>query len=335
MKDPFRLLIKKAFYRALPLLRAIWFPVKAIEYFILLPALALLPLSLAHRIFRFRSPWLVLLPSEKELISKNLSAAFEGRLTPGACRRTGAAYARFLSCLRFDAWVSSSCRVERLNPTVRFEGLAHLREAQDQGRGVVLLGCHTGFFYRFVFALARNGFEHRVLTMKTEETGRIVWRGRAERMLYRKILERMEAEPNIRVIYAGKAYGQVRDCLEQKAILLTKMDNPGSEEGEKDVRARFLGVDSAFSTELFELAKQCDAVCLPYIVRVDNHLCRIRIYPPFQAGNTSPSPDQEPAAQIESFLNLFEQHILSCPEQWWLWRDLGAFELGTDNSRNR
>lgn len=25
--------------------------------------------------------------------------------------------------------------------------------------------------------------------------------------------------------------------------------------------------------------------------------------------------------------NLFERHILCCPEQWWLWRDLGAFGL--------
>lgn len=326
MKDPLRFIVKKAFYGVLPLLRAIWFPAKVVEYFVVHPALSLLPLSLAHRIFRFRSPWLLLLPSERELILRNLSAAFTGRLSPGECRKTGAAYARFISCLRFDARLSSCCSVERLNETIRFEGLSLLREAQEQGRGVVLLGCHTGFFYRFVFALARNGYAHRVLTMKTEETGRIVWRGRAELILYRKILERMEAEPNIRVIYAGRAYEQIRACLEEKEILLTKMDNPGSRAGDRDVRVRFLGLESAFSTQLFEMARRHDALCLPYIVRVENHMCRIRIYPPWPEETRLDSADRDPAAQIAYFLNLFERHILSCPEQWWLWRDLGAFE---------
>jgi lauroyl/myristoyl acyltransferase len=327
MKDPIRFLTKQAFYGILPILRAIWFPIKVVEYFVVHPVLSLLPLSLAHRIFRLRWPWLLLLPSEKELILRNLSTAFPDRLSPRERRRTGAAYARFLSCLRFDAWISSSCSVERLNKAVRLEGLSHLREAQEKGKGVVLLGCHTGFFYRFVFTLARNGYEHRVLTMTTEETGRIVWRGRAELMLYRKILERMEADQNIRVIYAGKAYQQIKTSLEQKQILLTKMDNPGSDEGEKGVRARFLGLESAFSTELFKMARQHDAVCLPYIVQVDNHICRIRIYPPSPPGNQESPADEEVSAQIEYFLNLFEQHILSCPEQWWLWRDLGAFGL--------
>jgi lauroyl/myristoyl acyltransferase len=161
--------------------------------------------------------------------------------------------------------------------------------------------------------------------MKTDETGRIVWRGRAELMLYRKILERMEAEQNIRVIYAGKAYRQIKACLERKQILLTKMDNPGPEEGDKGGRARFLGLECAFSTELFKMARKHDAVCLPYIVQVENHICRIRIYPPSSAAIQDAPVDQEIPAQIEYFLDLFEQHILAHPEQWWLWRDLGAF----------
>jgi lauroyl/myristoyl acyltransferase len=326
MKDRVRFVAKKAFYGILPLLRAIWFPIKFVEYFVLHPALSFLPLSLAHRIFRLRWPWLLLLPSERELIVRNLSTAFP-RLSPGECRRIGGAYARFLSCLRFDAWVSTSCSVKRLNESVHFEGLSHLREAQERGKGVVLLGCHTGFFYRFVFALARNGYEHRVLTMKTEETGRIVWRGRAELMLYRKILERMEAEQNIRVIYAGKAFQQIKTSLEQKKILLTKMDNPGSEARDKGVRARFLGIESTFSTDLFNMARQQDAICLPYIVQVQDHMCRIRIYPPLPFRTEERSADEEASAQTEYFLNLFEKQILSCPEQWWLWRDLGGFGL--------
>jgi len=163
--------------------------------------------------------------------------------------------------------------------------------------------------------------------MKVEETGRIVWRGRAELLLYQRILERMEAEQNIRVIYAGRAYQQIKTSLAEKKILLTKMDNPGPEQAGKGVRARFLGIESVFSTELFKIARQHDAVCLPYIVRVDNHVCRIRIYPPSPSGSPGGSPEQEMSRQIVYFLNLCEQHILSCPEQWWLWRDLGAFEL--------
>ena len=286
MKDPIRFVTKQAFYGILPVLRAIWFPIKVVEYFVFHPILvhaAPLPgpqdLSVP---FALASP-----AAERERTDPaKLVDCLPGPLSPRERRRIGAAYARFLSCLRFDAWISSSCSVERLNEAVRLEGLSQLREAQEKGKGVVLLGCHTGFFYRFVFTLARNGYEHRVLTMKTEETGRIVWRGRAELMLYRKILERMEAEQNIRVIYAGKAYQQIKTSLEQKQILLTKMDNPGSEEGDKGVRARFLGLESAFSTELFKMARQHDAVCLPYIVRVDNHICRIRIYPPSPPGES-------------------------------------------------
>jgi lauroyl/myristoyl acyltransferase len=227
--------------------------------------------------------------------------------------------------LRFDAWLSSSSSAEKINKTVRFEGLSHLREAQEQGKGVVLLGSHTGYFYRFVFALARNGYRYQVITMRTEETGRIVWRGRAELILYRKILERMEAEENIRIIYAGRAYGEIESSLKENRILLTKMDNPAPDEGVKGVRVSFLGLECVFSSEIFRMAKQQGAVCLPYVVHMDGHLCRFRIYPPWESGTVEESVDDSIASETQHFIRLFEEHILSCPEQWWLWRDLGAF----------
>jgi lauroyl/myristoyl acyltransferase len=190
---------------------------------------------------------------------------------------------------------------------------------------VVLLGCHTGYFYRFVFALARNGYRHQVITMRTEETGRIVWRGRAERMLYRKILERMEREENIRVIYAGRAYRAIQAALEEGRVLLTKMDNPMPTEGDKGVSVRFLGRQCVLPAEIFRMAKQYGALCLPYIVHVDAHFCKIEIHPPWEPGCVGASPEDEILEQVGYFIRLFEQHILSYPEQWWLWRDLGAF----------
>jgi lauroyl/myristoyl acyltransferase len=325
MKDPLRSAAKSAFYGIYPVLRTGWFPIKLVEYFVIHPLLSWLPLGWAHRIFRLRWPWLFLVPSEKELILRNLSIAFQGKLPPSRLTSLGAEYARFLSCLRFDAWISSSLSAERINKTVRFEGLSHLREAQEEGKGVVLLGSHTGYFYRFVFALARNGYRHQLITMRTEETGRIVWRGKAELILYRKILERMEAEENIHVIYAGKAYREIESSLEQKQVLLTKIDNPAPDEGDKGVRARFLGLECLFSPEIFRMAKQHDAVCLPYVVHGDGHLCRFRIYPPWEPGRVEASVDDAIAIQVEYFIRLFEEHILSCPQQWWLWRDLGAF----------
>jgi lauroyl/myristoyl acyltransferase len=325
MKDPLRSAAKTAFYRIHPVLRAFWFPIKVAEYFLIHPLLSWLPLEWAHRIFRLRWPWLFMMPSEKELILRNLSIAFQDKLPPSRLTTLGAEYARFLSCLRFDAWISSSLSPQRINKTIQFEGLSHLREAQEQGKGVVLLGSHTGYSYRFVFALARNGYRFQVITMKTEKTGRIVWRGRAELILYRKILERMEAEENIRIIYAGWAYREIQSSLREKQILLTKMDNPPLHKGDKGVRVMFLGHECLFSSEIFRAAKQQGAVCLPYVVHMDGHSCRFRIYPPWEPGRLKASVDDSIAAQIEYFIRLFEEHILSCPEQWWLWRDLGAF----------
>jgi KDO2-lipid IV(A) lauroyltransferase len=325
MKDALRSAAKKAFYGIYPVLSVFWFPIKCVEYFVIHPLLSWLPLEWAHRVFRLRCPWFFMMPSEKELILRNLSIAFPEELSPSRLTNLGAEYARFLSCLRFDAWISSSSSAERINKTVHFEGLNHLREAQEQGKGVVLLGCHTGYFYRFVFALARNGYRYQVITMKTEETGRIVWRGKAELILYRKILERMEAEENIRIIYAGRAYREIESSLKEKQILLTKMDNPASDEGDKGVRVRFLGLECVFSCEIFRMAKQQGAVCLPYVVHMDGHFCRFRIYPPWESGGGEASVEDPIASETEHFIRLFEEHILSCPEQWWLWRDLGAF----------
>ena len=322
MKDPLRSAAKKVFYFFQPALRALWTLIKYVEYFVVHPLLSLLPLRWAHGVFRCRWPWLLLMPSEKELILRNLSIAFQGKLPESQLARIGAAHARFLSSLRFDAWISSSCSAKRLNEAVRFEGLAHIREAQEAGKAVVLLGCHTGYTYRLVFALARNGTKHRVITMKTEKTGRIVWRGKAELVLYRKILERMEREENIRVIYAGSAYREIRESLEEKQVLLAHIDNPFA----RGVQIRFLGLECVFSGEIFRLAQKHDAVCLPYIVRVDRHFCEIRIYPPWQPEKPAPTVAERILAQAEYFIRLFEGHILSVPEQWWLWRDLGAFQ---------
>jgi len=326
MKYALRSAAKSAFYGIHPVLRALWFPIKYVEYFVILPLLSRLPLGWAHRVFRLRWPWLFLMPSEKQVILKNLSIAFQEKLPPSRLTYLGAEYARFLSCLRLDAWTSSSLSAARINKTVRFEGLSHLREAREQGKGVVLLGSHTGYSYRFVFALARNGYRYQVITMKTEDTGRIVWRGKAELILYRKILERMEADDNIRIIYAGWYPGRdYREMVKEEQILLTNIDNPAPHEGDRGVRVRFLGLECVFSSAIFRMAKQQGAVCLPYVVHVDGHRCRFRIYPPWEPGRVEASSDDPIAAEIEYFLRLFEEHILSCPEQWWLWRDLGAF----------
>lgn len=322
MKKVLREAAKKAFYFFYPALRAFWTLIKFVEYFVFHPLLSLLPLRWAHGVFRWRWPWLLLMPSEKELIVRNLSIAFQGKLPDSQLVRIGAAHARFLSSLRFDAWISSSCSAKRLNEAVHFEGLAYIREAQEAGKAVVLLGCHTGYSYRLVFALARNGTKHQVITMKTEKTGRIVWRGRAELVLYRKILERMEREENSGVIYAGSAYSEILKGLKEKQVLMTDIDNPSA----RGVQIRFLGLECVFSGEIFRLAQKYDAVCLPYIVRVDRHFCEIKIYPPWEPEKGDPAGSGRILAQAEYFIRLFEGHILSFPEQWWLWRDLGAFQ---------
>jgi lauroyl/myristoyl acyltransferase len=336
LSGSFRRQAKKAFSQLAPGLGLLSSAVQHADYFCLYPLLSRLPLGAAHRILSLRRPYSCLLPSERRRLLENLDRAFLSKaLSPGAIRRIAARHMLFVSRMRADARIAVERPVEEWHRYTRFEGLHHLEEAMAAERGVLLLTCHSGYIYRALHALPRAGVPIHVITVRAGRTSPTIWPGPAGRSLYEEILRRMAAEPGLSLVYRGSGPEAARGLLEGRHVVVTAVDNPSAREDQTHgtVRVRFLSGYSVFSSALFRAAEEFGTPTLPFLVHSNGPDCTIRILPsvrppvsPVWAGR-APAPHGEVGDRAQALFRLFEQHILRYPEQWWLWKDLGAFRL--------
>lgn len=333
LPGPLRRQVKRAFSQLAPGIGLLTSAVQYADYFCLYPLLSRLPLGAAHRILSLRRPYSCLLPSERRRLLENLDRAFLSKaLSPAAIRHIAARHTLFVSHMRADARIAAERPLEEWHRYTRFEGLHHLEEARAAGRGVLLLTCHSGYVYRALHGLPRVGVPIHLITVRAGRTSPTIWPGPAGRSLYQEVLRRMAAEPGLRLVYRGSGPEAARRLLEGRHVVVTALDNPVStgEQIHGNVRVRFLSGHSLFPSSLFRVAEEVGTPTLPLLVHSNGPGCTIRILPPVRPsvwGGRVQADEAGVRNRAQAFFTLFEQHILRYPEQWWLWKDLGAFRL--------
>jgi lauroyl/myristoyl acyltransferase len=231
----------------------------------------------------------------------------------------------FLSSIRFETQFLLSCSPEQVDRTVRFEGLSLLDEVLAMGKGAVLLGCHTGCFYRAIFASARRGYKLHVVTMRPEDARQGIWQDRIGSILYKKLMDRLEAEPNVEIQYVGGTLRGVPRALRKGEIVCATLDVPVAQEGRRTPLLEFLGRECSFSSQLIRLAAKREAACLPYVTYEKDGHCSVKIHPRWNQGGNESAEGRRIEKEMKYVFRVLEGHILAHPEQWWLWNALGGF----------
>ena len=334
MKGFLRNVAKHTYYKAYPVLSTVWSLIRYVEVFWFYPWILTLPHPLAWKIFKLRAPWLFFRPSEKKRISDNLTHVLETRMSRNRAVLVARRHALFMSSIRFDTQFILSCPPRKVDRTVRFEGLSHVDAVLEQRKGVLLLGCHTGHFYRTIFASARRGYKLHVITMRPEDARQGLWEDKTGSTLYQKLVKKMEEEPNIRIEYVGGSLREVPRALNRGEVVAATLDVPLARGDHRAVKIEFLGRECYFSAQLIRLATRLNAVCLPYVARVDGGLCWLEVFPPRTVADTPAVDVTEVEKEMMYIFGRLEEHILAHPEQWWLWNNLDRFAVPSRDMQN-
>jgi KDO2-lipid IV(A) lauroyltransferase len=194
------------------------------------------------------------------------------------------------------AWWSSDARIRRLG---QVDGLEHLQQALEQGKGAILLSAH---FTTLEIGARALTVAHPVSIMyrptKNALLGRFLAHNRARHT--RRAIPRDDIRTLVATLGASEAVWYAPDQAFRKK---------GAE------MVPFFGIPAATNTATSRLAKMTGAAVLPYfperLPRARGY--RMHILPPLEG---FPSGDR--VADAARFNALIEAHIRSLPEQY-LW----------------
>ena len=184
----------------------------------------------------------------------------------------------------------------------RLEGLEYLQAALDEGRGVILLSAHFTTLEISGRVLAMNSppFDAVYRKNRSDFITEVQRTGRersADATIEKRDIKRM-----VRSLRKGRPVWYAPD---------QSYDRKGSEV------IPFFGVPSMHTTATSSLARLGNAVTLPFFPRrLENGTYVYRIFPPLEN-----FPSGDPVADTKQYVRVLEEHIRSCPEQYfWIHR---------------
>jgi len=192
-------------------------------------------------------------------------------------------------------WWGSERQIKALG---RINGLHHLEQALQSGRGVILLSGHMSAMELGGHILAlHTGIGAMYRPMKNQVMEQLVARSRRRHLSV--VFPRDQIRTMIRCLKAGRAIWYGFD------------QNYGLQHG---VFVPFFGVEAATITTTSRFAKSANALVIPFFpYRDDRGRCRIEILPPLEG-----FPSDDTTADTRRLNGILEQAIMQAPEQY-LW----------------
>lgn len=247
--------------------------------------------------------------SRRAVVRRNLELCFPDLDTEQRnqlARRHFEALGMSLVEMGLGRWASDK-KIERLTT---LEGVEHLNQALAAGEGVILLSAHFTTLEASgrILALRSPGFDAVFRKNRSEFITELQRTGR-ERSAQLTI-EKRDIKSMVRRLREGHAVWYAPD---------QSYDRKGS------AVIDFFGIPAMHTTATSTLARLGKARVVPFLPRrsADGRY-HIRVYPPFDD-----FPGKDPIADTERYISLLEEHIRTCPEQYfWIHRKFKNLPAG-------
>ena len=207
----------------------------------------------------------------------------------------------------------------RVRYKLRIENGDRLKEAYEQGRGVVLVSAHMGCFIRMIAIPKLLGLRASVI-MKDQRNDRLHQWG----------ISHLKRNFDLDVITKRNARRQVVECLREGHVLVLFADHHPREGG---FPVRFFGQPTIAASGPAVYAKRfgCPMFIITAILKPDGtHV--LRLYGPVSTEGTHEEVSQR-------WFNVLEARIRENPEQWsWMhkrWRDSDATSIQPSGAASR
>ena len=259
-------------------------------------------------------------PNRRRRIVRRLGATFRGDLPKHRIQNVARLAMRHETGEDISAWVVADAAA---GLGVETEGLRHLQDALDRGKGVILWESPIGRRLLAKVALVARGFDI-CQVHGPDHWSSPTWLGQTiVRRMTRSVESRLFSEL---IDLDGDNLSPIRrllDRLRQNRIVCLSGAGGG---GRKFVPVEFFGVTSYFATGAISLAKATGAAIIPiFCVTREDGTDQLALEPPIEIGNGM-ARDAVMIDAISQYVRLPERYIREYPEQWSLWHTLPAVE---------
>lgn len=204
----------------------------------------------------------------------------------------------------YDLWHLVSQGPEAIRAAVHLppSAWAHLEQAQQRGKGTIIVGTHTGNFDLSILALAAHGLEIQVLGLADPPAGGF------------DLMDQVRARFGVRLTSINvQTLREAIKRLRGGGIVLTGVDRPV---GGLEREVKFFGRLAPLPTGHVRLALKTGATILvagPY--RDPQRGNVVRLSPPLEMVRTG-DRDEDLRANLRRVTGWLEEFIRTWPEQW-------------------
>ncbi|MEW5802157.1 MAG: lysophospholipid acyltransferase family protein [bacterium] len=272
------------------------------------------PFSASCRMGEFAGTvWFYLDRRHRAITLDNLKRAFGRELSEAQQVDLARKTYRTLGRVLMECISLPSLTAEALRDYVSISGLRHLREAQKQGKGILILTAHFGNWELLALAFNLYGFRSSAVARPLDNP------------YLDRLVKSIRSKYGNQLISKKGAVKEIIRCLAQKGMVGVLIDqNVSSREG---VFVDFFGTPASTTPVLAALSQKTGAPVLPIFMvprKRDNGMGEngyvIKIGKPVTLINTG-EKERDLIVNTARFTHIIEEHIRAYPHCWfWMHR---------------
>lgn len=239
----------------------------------------------------------------REIARKNLEKAMGDKLSDAEIKELVKEVYKNLGLTLVEFMHLKNLNKSRFMSYINFENEKALKEAFDQGNGVIIYGAHIGNWEWMAAAIARAGYP-------------LVGIAKGQRMLDQEI-NRIRESSGMKIVKTGTLMREAFRTLKQGQCLFILGDQDAREKG---WMIEFFGRPTSTYNGAVKLASRTGAAIIPaHMIREDWNQHRLIFGNPFKIGRDASEAEQK--MLLQQLSDQSEKMIRKYPGQWlWTYR---------------
>jgi lauroyl/myristoyl acyltransferase/mitochondrial fission protein ELM1 len=229
----------------------------------------------------------------KAIAYSNLKVAFGDKFSPEQLRHLTREFYRSFGHNLIEIFFIPLVDKEYMNKYISIEGLEFVEQAFKTGKGVILLGVHSGSWELSNVICANLGFNFNLI-VRDQRHPRL-----------NELLNRYRMQKGCKILQRENQTRYLLEALKKNEAIGMTIDQ-GGKTGEL---VKFFGKDASMATGAIRLALKYDSVILPaYYTRVKGPYIKTIIEPPFRVNKTQ-DIKKDIHDNLQELTRIFEKNI--------------------------